>query len=143
LIYLDTSAFIKLFLHEEGSEEVQRLVTAQQNPLPTWNLLELEFFNALRFKVFLGEMTIEETERLISLYIGRKKTGLYYVPLLDPVSLHEMSAQMTRHTPILGCRSLDILHVAAARLIEAESFITADKRQGTLAEGEGLSVTAV
>lgn len=50
---------------------------------------------------------------------------------------------MTERTPILGCRSLDILHVAAARLLEAERFITADKRQAALAEGERLTVDLV
>ena len=54
MIYLDTSAFIKLYLHEQGSSEVHRLVIAQQDPLPVWSLVELEFFSALKFKVFLA-----------------------------------------------------------------------------------------
>ncbi len=49
MIYLDTSAFIKLYLHEEGSEEVHGVVVAQTYPLPVWHFLEIEFVNALRF----------------------------------------------------------------------------------------------
>ena len=69
--------------------------------------------------------------------------GQYHTPYLDPITLHEMALQMTMRTPVTGCRSLDILHVAAARLIAAERFITADRRQATLAEIEGLPIDLV
>lgn len=143
MIYLDTSAFIKLYLKEEGSAEVQHLVTAQRDPLPVWHILELELFNALRFKVFLSEMRTEEVEKLIALYRDRKRSGNYHTPYLDPIKLSELALGMTESTPLLGCRSLDIFHVAAARLLEAERFITADKRQASLAEGESLTVDLV
>jgi predicted nucleic acid-binding protein len=137
MIYLDTSAFIKLYLAEDGSEEVHGLVVAQREPLPVWSLLELELLNALRFKVFLEELKADDVERVISLYFERKRSGQYFAPNLDPIALHELSLQMTTRTPVLGCRALDILHVAAARLCDAGLFITADKRQAALAEAEG------
>ena len=143
MIYLDTSAFIKLYLHEEGSVEVNRLVISQNDPLPVWHLLELEFYNALRFKVFLSEMSAREADRLISNYLDRKRNAHYHAPYLDPITHHEMALQMTLRTPATGCRSLDILHVAAARLIEAERFITADRRQAALAKSEGLFIDIV
>jgi len=143
MIYLDTSAFIKLYLHEEGTAEVHGLVVAQQEPLPVWYFLELEFLNALRFKVFLAEMSLDEVERIISLYLDRKRSGQYFAPHLDPIVLHELSLQMTHRTPSIGCRALDILHVAAARLCDAKVFVTADKRQASLAEAEGRVVKLV
>jgi predicted nucleic acid-binding protein len=143
LIYLDTSAFIKLYLREEGSAEVQQWVIAQNDPLPVWHILELELLNALRFKVFLGEMAAVDTEKLIGLYLDRKRMGQYHTPYLDPIQMHGLALQMTARTPHLGCRSLDILHVAAARLLEAERFITADQRQASLAKGENLTVALI
>jgi predicted nucleic acid-binding protein len=143
VIYLDTSAFIKLYLRERGSVEVHGLVVAQQDPLPVWHLVELEFINALRFKVFLGDMTTEDVDRLIDLYRDRRRNGLYHAPHLDPIALHELSVHMTGRTPVTGCRALDILHVAAARLSGAEHFVTADKRQAALAETEGSAVTLI
>lgn len=143
MIYLDTSAFIKLYLQEEGSAEVHGLVVAQTDPLPVWHFLELELVNALRFKVFLSEMSPEEVQRLISLYLDRKRGGQYFVPHLDPVALHELSLQMSVRTPAIGCRALDILHVAAARLCDAGIFVTADRRQAALAEAEGRAVRLV
>ena len=143
MIYLDTSAFIKLYLHEDGSAEVHSLVVAQSEPLPVWHFLELEFLNALRFKVFLSEMSHEDVERLISLYLDRKRGGQYFVPHLDPIALHELSLQMSVRTPVIGCRALDILHVAAARLCDSVMFITADMRQAALAEAEGRTVQLI
>ena len=143
MIYLDTSAFIKLYLQEEGSAEVHGLVVAQMDPLPMWHFLELELVNALRFKVFLSEMSPEEVQRLISLYLDRKRGGQYFVPHLDPVALHELSLQMSVRTPAIGCHALDILHVAAARLCDAGIFVTADRRQAALAEAEGRAVRLV
>jgi predicted nucleic acid-binding protein len=143
MIYLDTSAFLKLYLHEDGSAEVHGLVVAQAEPLPVWHFLELEFLNALRFKVFLAEMSPDDVERVISLYLDRKRSGQYFAPHLDPIALHELSLQMTVRTPIVGCRALDILHVAAARLCDATVFVTADKRQAALAEVEGRVVKLI
>jgi predicted nucleic acid-binding protein len=143
MIYLDTSAFIKLYLREDGSAEVHGLVAAQQEPLPVWHFMELEFLNALKFKVFLHEMSADSVERLVSLYLERKGNGQYFAPYLDPTALHELSLQMTARTVSIGCRALDILHVAAARLCDATVFVTADKRQAALAELEGRVVTLV
>jgi predicted nucleic acid-binding protein len=143
MIYLDTSAFIKLYLHEPGSVEVHRLVVAQDDPLPVTHLMELEFLNALRFKAFLKEMAAAEVGRVISLYRERKRGGQYFVPLLDPITLHEMSLRMTERTPALGCRALDILHVASAVLCEAKLFVTADRRQAGLAKAEARDIAVV
>jgi predicted nucleic acid-binding protein len=143
MIYLDTSAFIKLYLHEEGSAEVHRLVSSQAEPLPVWHFLELEFLNALRFKQLLREMRTAEVERLVSLYLDRKRGGQYFAPDLDPIALHELCLQMTVRTPALGCRALDILHVAAARLCDAALFVTADPRQAALAGAEGRKVARI
>ncbi len=45
-----------------------------------------------------------------------------------------------RHTPSLGTRSLDLLHVAAALVLEAKIFFSFDDRQRKAAAGEGLKV---
>ena len=42
------------------------------------------------------------------------------------------------HTPALGCRSLDVLHVATALELGFRNFITFDTRQQQLASAAGL-----
>ena len=88
MIYLDTSAFIKLYLHEDGSAEVHGLVVAQREPLPVWHFMELEFLNALRFKVFLDEMSPNDVERVISLWVYHP----YTVPMKITVEIDREKA---------------------------------------------------
>ena len=40
----------------------------------------------------------------------------------------------------LGCRTLDIIHVAAALVIGAKEFVTFDGRQAAMARKAGLTV---
>lgn len=139
MIYLDTSAFIKLYIREEHSETVNRLVVTQDDPLPLWFLHDIEMRNALRLKVFRGELEPYQADELIRLMTERLRSGVYFTPELDVSALRDRAVQLTRHTPQLGCRSLDILHVAAANLISVTRFITFDDRQGALAKEIGLS----
>jgi len=44
------------------------------------------------------------------------------------------------YSAILGCRTLDIIHVAAAFVLGAKEFVTFDTRQGALAKQAGLVV---
>jgi predicted nucleic acid-binding protein len=45
-----------------------------------------------------------------------------------------------RRTPQLGTRTLDLLHVASALKLQADSFYTFDRNQEKLARVEGLIV---
>jgi predicted nucleic acid-binding protein len=42
------------------------------------------------------------------------------------------------HTPSLGCRTLDVLHVASALELAKTGFLTFDTRQRKLARAAGL-----
>ena len=126
VIYVDTSAFIKLYIREDGSEALNSYLLSRNEPLPLWYLHETEFLNALRFKVFLKELKNDAVTKIFELYQSRRKQGIYYQPLLDPVALREKAMALTEHTPELGCRSLDILHVAAALCLQSDIFITFD-----------------
>lgn len=53
------------------------------------------------------------------------------------LSAGELSAS---HSAILGCRTLDIIHIAAALVIGTREFVTFDVRQGALAKRVGLTV---
>lgn len=49
------------------------------------------------------------------------------------------AAELSRvHSPKLGTRSLDVLHVASALELQMRSFVTYDKRQKDLARAVGL-----
>jgi predicted nucleic acid-binding protein len=141
VIYLDTSALIKLYLREPDSAAVNAIVVGQDEPLPIWFLHGLELRNAFSIKVFRKELTAAEADGLTELFEARRRSGIYVAPRLEVDELAAAAMAFTAHTRRLGCGSLDILHVAAAKLLAAPRFVTCDERQRQLAVAVGLNVT--
>lgn len=142
MLYLDTSALLKLYIREQGSEAVQAQVESQDLPLPIWEIQEAELINALRLKVFWSEITNEQAETQIEHFQQRRRSGLYHFPEIDRHAMMLHFKVLSRETTHLGCRTLDILHVACALEIAATSFMTFDQRQQKLATFAGLRIAA-
>lgn len=140
MLYLDTSAFLKLYVREAGSEIVQETVASQYEPLPVWEILEMELHNALQLKVFRNELAESEAARQQLLFQQRKTKGLYFVPEIGRAELMADFRRLAAHTPRLGCRTMDILHVACACQLKPDQFLSFDTRQIELAKIAGLAV---
>ena len=141
MLYLDTSALLKLYLRESGSEAVQARVAAQDLPLPVWEIQEAELVNALRLKAFWKEITPEQAEAQIGHFEDRQRRGLYVFPEIHRSDLKRTFRRLSAETPRLGCRTMDVLHVACAVEIAATGFISFDERQRELALFAGLNVS--
>ena len=137
MLYLDTSAFLKLYIREAGSEQVQSMVVSQFEPLPVWEILEMELCNALNLKVFRGELEMSESAVQYSLFRQRQAKGFYFVPELRRAQLMADFRLLSELTPRLGCRTMDILHVACAMQLKPDVFLTFDRRQLELAQTPG------
>ena len=142
MIYLDTSALLKLYIKESGSEFVQQQVVSQDVPLPIWELQSAEFVNALRLKIFWGDIDDEQADRLIALFDERMERGQYFVPEIDRDRLMTTFRELSRETPRTGCRTMDIYHVACAVQLAPGRFITFVGQQHTLALHAGLNVVS-
>jgi predicted nucleic acid-binding protein len=140
MLYLDTSALLKLYIREQGSEAVQAKVASQDLPLPIWEIQEMELINALRLKAFWQEITATQAETQIELFQKRRRQGFYYFPDIERPDLMNTFRRLSAETPRLGCRTMDILHVACAIEISATEFLTFDQRQHSLALHAGLKV---
>lgn len=140
MLYLDTSALLKLYIREAGSEAVQSAVQAQDEPLPVWEIQEMELLNALQLKVFWQELDASEVERQMELFARRKAKGFYYTPEIRRAELMAEFRRLAELTPQLGCRTMDILHVACARQLQPAGFLSFDARQIQLAKEVGLAV---
>jgi len=138
MLYLDTSAFLKLYVREEGSAAVQALVQIQTTPLPVWDALEMEFTNAIWMKVFWKDITADDARRQFDLFADRRKRGQYFTPEFSRSKLLERFRSLAAQTVETGCRTMDVVHVAAALEFEAEMLVSFDERQRRLAEIAGL-----
>ena len=140
MIYLDTSALVKLYVLEDGSAFAQSTLSAQEDPLPIWELQEAELANALHLKVFRGEWTEEQAVRQMEHFQDRRRRGNYCFPEINRVELMRTFHRLSRETPRTGCRTMDIFHVACALQIPSCRFLTFDRRQSNLAAWTGLNV---
>jgi hypothetical protein len=60
---------------------------------------------------------------------------------VDWTEVHRIAERLSAaRTKTEGHRALDILHVATARVLQAQEFLTFDERQSKLAQAEGLKV---
>lgn len=140
MIYLDTSAFLKLYIREDGSESVQGALESQDEPIPVLDVLEWEFVNALRLKVFWGELDGPTVNHLVALFDDRLLRGQYVVADIDRDRLTTDVRVLSMHTQTVGSRTLDVVHVAIAHQLQVNAFITFDDRQRALARTAGLAV---
>lgn len=140
MLYLDTSALLKLYVLEVGSTAVQEAIASQSEPLPVWEIQEMELTNALQLKVFWKELTVAEAKRQEALFAERKEKGFYYTPELRRAQLMNDFKRLAGMTAKLGCRTMDILHVACAVQLQPDQFVSFDERQKKLASKAGLPV---
>ncbi len=117
-----------------GHKCFDKIISDNAVPLPIWDLHVIEFHNALKLKVFRDELNEKEALHLSLLFKERKKAGIYYTPEIDREDHTELCLAYTDFSTKLGCRSLDIMHVAAASLFSADRFLTFDAKQTELAE---------
>lgn len=141
-LWLDTSVLVSLYVPETRSEGVARLVRRVGEPIPFSQLHELELTNALRLRLFRREARPKLVDATLA-HIGEDlhEGVLRRVAIEWPATFAKALELAHRHTPRVGSRSLDLLHVAAAMLAGSRRFVTADRRQSTIARRAGLRTT--
>ena len=141
MLYVDTSAVVKLYVDEKDSRKVSHWLKQNDEAIPWTAFHELEFTNALHLKEFRGEITPDESRLIRARFTEHEQRGVYYSPGLDWAEVFGRAVDLSaKHTIKTGSRSLDILHVAAALLLEANRFLTFDERQSRLASLEQMSI---
>jgi hypothetical protein len=139
--YFDSGIIVKLYVQEAKSSDAIQLVGAYTAPYPLTQWQALEVKNAIRLKTFRREITEAEMNQSVAAFEQDTATGRWQRPGCAAAAIeqkaHELSAN---HSAVLGCRTLDIIHVAAALVIGSKEFVTFDKRQGALAKQAGLTV---
>jgi len=139
--YFDTGVLLKSYVTEKNSADADALILQAGQPIPFTHFHEIEMRTALRLKRGRGEIgEAELTGALRNLQAdvdaGRLAKADYDLPDVFRKA-EELSSKYAASTL---ARSLDILHVAAAVVIEAKTFVTFDARQAALAAKAGLNV---
>ncbi len=139
--YLDSGVIVKLYVPEPNTPEAIALVARQSPPdvLTEWQAVEVR--NAVRLKRFRGEITPTQLRSALRSFAADERLGRWQRPVLDlGDTLRRAEVISRKYAPALGCRTLDIVHVAAAQVLALREMLSFDGRQRALARKVGLRV---
>ncbi len=139
IIYADTSFLFSLYIPEQTSAAA----AAEMKPVTVCLISEFSTFelaNALAARRFRGDLSQDEMDNSLNAFRADIASGLFRPMPLTDATFDRASALAAVHTPRIGCRALDVLHVAIALGLNASVLYTFDQRQARLARAAGLSV---
>ena len=101
---------------------------------------ELEIANAMQLRVFRKELSAGQALSCWNNFESDIRDGVFYLrPLSDQI--FERARQLSRQTTArLGTRTADLLHVASALELDADSLYTFDQQQRKLAHAVHLKL---
>jgi hypothetical protein len=139
--YADTGFLISLYLNEATTAAANAAMQTLRQPLPLIPLGFLELRNALYLAVFRRQITEAISNaawRRVELDL---RNGVYTQTSVSQSDLHQKATELaTRHSAVVGTRTLDLLHLAAALLLESTQLLSFDDRQRQAAKREGLKI---
>ena len=139
--YIDSAIIVKLYVQEPNSQEAVAFVSAEPAPYPLTPWQDVEVRTAMRFKAFRGEITADELRAALAAFDEDIRLGRWQKPyetawswelageattdamqeLLKssrPARIWELTSELSaRHAAQVGCRTLDLIHVAAGRAV--------------------------
>lgn len=139
--YLDTSALVKLYVREPGTEQMLRLADpAGGHALALLGLTRVEFRSAVRQRERAGDVAHDIADNLIDSMDEHLANFFLVQPLTDLV-IEEAAALLDRH----ALKAYDAVQLAGcimlrARLGRHATFVCSDRQLVRAAEDEGMTV---
>ena len=137
--YVDPSALWKLYIHEAESPAMSAWRTRIKGALPITLHGRLEIENGISLAAFRKAITTGAMADALLSFEEDLAEGRYTeIDVLWRATLRRAADISRTYTPKLGCRSLDVLHVATAIELGLRDFVTFDGRQRLVARAVGL-----
>ena len=139
-IYLDTSALLKLYVEEVGTERVARAVEeAEDGRIVILDLTPVEARSAIRRREREGDIASADADRVLR-QIEDDASALFLVQPSTSAVIEEAARLIDRH-PL---RAYDALQLAGCLVVRAGmpepvTFVCADARLCEAAASEGLT----
>jgi hypothetical protein len=119
-LYADTSLLVSYYIPDANTANAQALLGALNDPLPFTGLHRLEMRNAFALGVFrrlFGPSQVSAAWRNVERDL---RSGRLIPEAVNWPPIYRRAARMAaQHCQVLGCRSLDVLHVSAAEHLRA------------------------
>jgi predicted nucleic acid-binding protein len=141
--YFDTSALRPLFIHEERSRRMSRYIHRHRGSIRMTRFGYAELVNSMACAVFRKDISAAQFgAALADLDSDLKSERIIMVDLLWRAAIDRAVELSREHTPELGSRMLDVLHIASALELGVKNIISYDERQIELANTAGLKTIA-
>ena len=124
-IYLDTSALAKWYIREEQSDEVETFIQ-ERGPLEISDLTVVEMATLLARRRQERAFDADLEARIFSVFQEDIRRG-YLRCHSFPADLAQTALLLRVHLSRTAIRTLDLLHLAIAREIQAAILATADR----------------
>src|SRR5260370_18083196 len=109
-------------------------------PLLLTDVAKVEILNAVGLRLFRKELRPAEAMKVHALFREDIEQGVVLIVPL-PAAAYQRADQIARtRTPLLGTRTLDVLHVPGALVLKADAFYTLDNKQARLTTSPALPV---
>jgi predicted nucleic acid-binding protein len=141
LDYADSSFLVSRYLADANTQRARDYLQTVDAVFGLTPLHVLEVENAFQLLLFRGSLTKEAITQATNLFRADLKAGRLMKQKLRFQATFRLATELSKlHTGNIGTRSLDVLHVASAKTLNATSFASFDDRQRQLAFLAGLKV---
>jgi predicted nucleic acid-binding protein len=127
--YADSSFLVSCYLPDANTSRAKRYLHSVRAPLVLNTLQALEVGNAFELGVFRGLFSATDVASARANMAQDLRSGRLVKTAVNwPLVFRVASALSKRHSASARTRSMDILHVAAAKALRASEFISFDSR---------------
>jgi len=141
IVTADASFLVSLYGVDVNTPAARAWMAVNAEPVLLTGALRFETENALRLACFRGRITPAELAQALADIESDLVQGiLIATPLASDLHWEQCRRISATQTLTTGSRAYDITHVAAAVVLRADTFLSFDGRQRTLAGSVGLNV---
>ena len=132
--YFDTSFLVSLYSIDANSMTAAKMIATAPTALLISALGELELYNALELKVFRKEVSSAQARISRRNFDTDIQSGVVRITALTDEVFEKARQLSLQTTAKYGTRTADLLHVAAALEVKADTFYSFNSRQRRLAQ---------
>lgn len=125
-LFFDTSALVKYFHEEEGSESVTKLIISEESSKWVSELVRIEFLSALFRRYRKKEIDDDKIAKAVSGF--QDEIASFHIEPLGQAVLIEAETLLNMFGKMHGLRALDALHLGSFSLVAEKDwyFVAAD-----------------
>lgn len=134
--FFDTSAFVKRYIEEPGSERVMEICKEAEHLVLSLICLP-EMLSTLNRLVRKGKLSGDQYQQIKDLILGD----------FEDIEVCDITTEVIKQT--IGCleknplRAMDALHLGCALVVRPDLFVSSDRRQIEAALNEGLQAVEI